>query len=261
MNCPESRRWLSAEIDRELDAVHSLELSRHLQTCPACAAEQQALQAVRRALQNEALAYRAPAAVRQEIGRFVRELAAEEAGERSAAREPVLRARLGADFWTRLWRYSTLGAAALALLLVLLRPAGPSAHDQRVQELVASHIRSLQAEHLMDVASSDQHTVKPWFDGKVDFAPVVKDWAAENYPLIGGRLDYVGGRSVAALVYRHSKHYINVFVWPVQPTPAAGSESFQGYAIVTRAQGGLAYYFVSDLNAVELGAFADRFFQ
>src|SRR4029078_5320611 len=109
-----------------------------------------------------------------------------------------------------------------------------------LNQAVATHVRSLMVEHLTDVASTDQHTVKPWFDGKLDFAPEVKDFAAQGFPLAGGRLDYLNGRVVAALVYRRNKHYINVFVWP----PASGGsgklivEKRRGYVVINRERGG-----------------------
>jgi len=142
------------------------------------------------------------------------------------------------------------------LLVIFLRPAGISAHDAFLNEVIASHVRSLQAEHLTDVVSSDQHTVKPWFDGKIDFAPDVKDFAAQGFPLVGGRLDYLDGRAVAALVYRHNKHFINVFVWPATDAMKPETEMRRGYAIINCATNGLHYCLVSDLNPTELGELA-----
>src|SRR6185436_17555679 len=119
-----------------------------------------------------------------------------------------------------------------------------------LNEAVASHVRSLMVEHLTDVASSDQHTVKPWFNGKVDFAPDVKDFTAQGFPLVGGRLDYLNGRTVAVLVYQRNKHFINVFV---SPTESSGRgkltlEKRRGYSVINRETGGLHYCLVSDLN-------------
>jgi anti-sigma factor RsiW len=126
------------------------------------------------------------------------------------------------------------------------------------REVVSSHIRSLMASHLMDVASTDQHTVKPWFNGKLDFSPPVSDFSTSGYPLIGGRLDYLRGRPVAALVYQRRKHFINVFAWPDEET--ADSETHprtqQGYHVIHETHGGMAYWIVSDLNPEELSAFA-----
>jgi anti-sigma factor RsiW len=156
-----------------------------------------------------------------------------------------------------LWNSVAFGATAFALLAVIIRP-GVNESDQLMGEAVSSHVRSLMADHLTDVSSSDQHTVKPWFNGKLDFAPNVKDFAAQGCPLVGGRLDYLGGRPVAALVYRHNKHFINVFVWPAgnAATGRSGVEHRRGYAIMTREAEGLRYCLVSDLNQQELVEFA-----
>jgi len=130
-----------------------------------------------------------------------------------------------------------------------------------LNEAVASHVRSLMVEHLTDVASSDQHTVKPWFNGKLDFAPDVKDFAAQGFPLVGGRLDFLNGRAVAALVYRRNTHFINVFVWPATNTGSGKSalENRRGYFVINREANGLHYSLVSDLNEKELAELANLF--
>ena len=160
-----------------------------------------------------------------------------------------------------LWKFLAFGATASAVLAILLPPASNSERDQLLNEAVASHVRSLMAEHLTDVASSDQHTVKPWFNGRLDFAPEVKDFAAHGFPLVGGRLDYFNGRAVAALVYRRNKHFINVFVWPVQNTGNGTSDlqKHRGYSVINRDADGLRYCVVSDLNQKELAEFANLF--
>jgi len=154
------------------------------------------------------------------------------------------------------WQWLALGATAFAALTLLLRPSGMSEGEQIANEAVASHVRSLMAEHLTDVASSDQHTVKPWFNGKLDFAPDVKDFAAQGFPMVGGRLDYLDGRAVAALVYRRNKHFINVFVWPPKNAGASITEHLRGYSVIHRDANGLHYCLVSDLNEKELAEFA-----
>jgi anti-sigma factor RsiW len=132
------------------------------------------------------------------------------------------------------------------------------ANDEIVREAVSGHVRSLMASHLTDVASTDQHTVKPWFSGKVDFSPPVTDFAAADYPLIGGRLDYLQSHPVAALVYMHRKHVINVFVWPQAGAPDGFTPAvtLQGYHVIHAVHGGMTFWVVSDLNSAELATFA-----
>ena len=131
---------------------------------------------------------------------------------------------------------------------------GPLVED----EIVAGHVRSLLANHLTDVATSNQHVVKPWFNGRIDFSPPVVDLAATGFPLVGGRVDYIGGRVVAALVYRRSGHAINLFVWPAE-TPPEGPSQHDGYNLLRWSAGGLAYWAISDLNPEELRDFESQF--
>jgi anti-sigma factor RsiW len=141
---------------------------------------------------------------------------------------------------------------AIAAGVVLLLPAS----DELADQTVASHIRALQPGHLTDVLSSDQHTVKPWFDGRIDYAPPVRDFAADGFPLVGGRLDFLGGRAVAALVYRRDKHIIDLYVRPATTDAGAASAVVNGYNVLGWTAGGMRFTAVSDLNARELAAFA-----
>jgi anti-sigma factor RsiW len=156
------------------------------------------------------------------------------------------------------------GAAALATaaciticLLSFQLGRVSQADDTLANEVVSSHVRSLMASHLSDVISTDQHTVKPWFEGKLDFGPVVKDFAAQNFALTGGRLDYIGERAVAALVYKHGKHFVNVFEWPAPGGDSAPKlRSQRGFQIFSWQKNGLVFWLVSDVNAADLQEFA-----
>jgi anti-sigma factor RsiW len=246
MNCAESRLFLHAHADGELDVANGLELERHLRTCAACASEQKSVNSLKAALRQSSLRYDAPDWLRKEVRRMAR-------ASGNETRPRLFQSLL-------LWKSLAFGATAAAVLAILLLP-GITGRDQMLNEAVASHVRSLMAEHLTDVASSDQHTVKPWFNGKLDFAPDVKDFATEGFPLVGGRLDYLNGRPVAALVYRRNKHFINVFIWPAGHTGGGtvAIEHRRGYSVLNREANGLHYCLVSDLNESELAELANLF--
>jgi anti-sigma factor RsiW len=238
VDCDELRPLLPGYADGELDLIHILQVERHLGDCPACSEELQRQQALRQALRDPALYHRAPPGLAERV--------------RSALPRPV-RPRA----WrTSRWRWAALAAAvAVAVLLpwgVVRLAALSSAADQKAEEVVACHIRSLMAEHLLDIASSNRHVVKPWFAGKVDFAPPVQDLKEDGYPLRGGRLDYLGGRKAAALVYERHGHVINVFVQPAPGAEAPRGLERQGYHLFRWSEGGLSFWVVSDLNEQEL---------
>lgn len=230
-----------ADFDAELDAAQAAEMEAHRAGCPVCEAAYTELRRTRDALREGDLYRRAPGDLRRKL-----------AAVHGAA--PVPAPRLQVAWWRRPAANFSLGAAvAAALLLLILSPAQQSMVDQ----IVAGHVRALQPGHLEDVVSTDRHTVKPWFDGKLDFAPPVKDLADGGFPLEGARLDYVGGRAVAALVYEHNKHPINLFVWPGaggrDGNPAFTERS--GYNLVHWIQDGMAIWVISDLATVELDEF------
>jgi anti-sigma factor RsiW len=236
MNCIELRPMFQAYIDNELDLVRSLDVEHHLKECARCAAARNSLLALRSALQQTGLSYSAPASLYHKVRRIA-------APEREEVKTPR---RIN---WLPWMGFSV---AAFAALLLFVHPAGMSDNEVLMNDAVNSHVRSLMVNHLMDVVSTDQHTVKPWFNGKIDFAPDVKDFASQGFPLVGGRLDYLDGRTVAALIYHRNKHIINVFVWPAAGNEPSGTESLHGYSVINREAKGLHYCLVSDLNPQEL---------
>jgi anti-sigma factor RsiW len=219
----------------------------HLRTCPACALASSNLQNVKKAVKHQAPYFNAPADLRRTVKAQLSALVGEPAR----------------PFWQWNWltgATSGLAVACLALLLIV-EVGRPSAQQQLAQEIESSHFRSLMGNHLMDVISTDQHTVKPWFTGKLDFAPPVKDLAAQEFPLAGGRLDYVNGRDVAALVFKRHDHKINLFIWPVKESDSAPAPltPIKGFNLVHWAHGQMDFWAVSDLNEKELLEFAQAY--
>jgi anti-sigma factor RsiW len=257
VSCKLTQRFVPGYLDGELDLSRTIEMETHLQVCAECARELERQQALRAALQRSSLAYAAPEAVRQRIQSSLRAAASAEAPERTSGWHPFQFLRpLPFLRWAGAFAVLALCAVtAWQYLPGLVR--GPASDRQLAAEVLTSHVRSLEANHLMDVASTDQHTVNPWFDGKLDFSPPVEDLASDGFPLVGGRLDYLEGRQVAALVYQRRKHFINVFVWP----DAAGSSSNQtiqpqqGYNMMRWSRGGFQFWAVSDVNAQDLADF------
>ncbi len=244
MSCSQAQS-LHGYFDGERDAVRAAEFEAHLQACPACAQALAALQRLRRVLGAADLYARAPASLRARVRAELPPSSA--AGAPRAAR----------------WR-SLAAAASLVLVSFGLGRTVPAWRDDVAErelprQVLDAHLRSLQLTHLTDVASTDQHTVKPWFVGKLDFAPAVVDLASHGFPLVGGRLDVVGGQSVAALVYARRRHVINVFVWPSEKSDAAlraGAE--RGYAWIRWRRSGMRFWAVSDVAAADLEQFARR---
>jgi anti-sigma factor RsiW len=251
MDCTQSRTLMSAYLDNELDAAGALSIEQHMATCPACAAALAQMRGLGSAIREHAPAYSAPAHLRQSIRSAIR------AAHGAKPAPPRKRA------WSSLpWAWINLGLAgaastafALTLALYLGQPSGSERLDE---EIVASHFRSLMPEHLADVASSDQHTVKPWFNGRLDFSPPVLDLAPQGFALVGGRLDYVNHRPVAALAYRHRKHILNLYVWPQRDAPdsAPRPSSRQGFQLLHWSRDGMRYTAVSDIGQQDLMQFA-----
>lgn len=235
---------LPAYVDQELGIVDALAVERHLASCAACRSEVAEQRGASARIRAGAAYVEAPAALRARINAAL------------PGKRPAAHPRAG---WLQsLWAPA---AAGLAFLLVLawgvnLYRMVPSPQQKLAEELVADHVRSLQVDHLTDVASTDQHTVKPWFLGKLDFAPPVTDLAAQGFPLVGGRLDYLENRNVAVLVYRRNRHPINLYVWPGAELPATPQAArAQGYHLVRWSAGGMNYSAVSDVAEPDLMQF------
>ncbi len=246
MNCQEIETLKHAYADRELDLVRTTEIEHHLSDCRACSQAYANIRALGSALQSADLYFQAPAQLKRRI-------------RASLPNEATSSPTRPFDWWQWLkWGIPVAGTALIAFLLAtgLTRP---STDERLAQEVTASHVRSLMAAHLTDVASSDQHTVKPWFDGKIDFAPPVKDLAAQGFPLVGGRLDYLQNRQVAALIYQRQKHLVNLFIWPAPRSSNTTEKSAvrQGYNLIHWNGSGMTFWAVSDLNAAELREFAE----
>jgi len=243
MTCEEAEILLHALIDGELDAGHAREVEAHVANCPRCAAELAAYREMGRAVATADLRYAAPAALRARIEAALPQT-------RQPSRRAVLRGfAMGS---------AVSALAATGLVAIVLRQDD----QQRIlSEVVSAHLRSLQAGHLTDVLSTDQHTVKPWFNGKLDVAPPVIDLTAQGFTLVGGRLDYVDARAIGAVVYRRRQHVINLFVAqtasPEHRPPR--TETMQGFNCRRWSNRGLNFWAVSDLGADELAEFVDKF--
>ncbi len=244
MDCQDARTLIDGYFDGELDVIRNLEIERHLKECALCSQRYKGHQALRNGIKAEGLYFKLPEDLERRIQLSLRKAAKAEKVDR------VLR-----------WRWLNLAApiAAAAILVLALVPLlkAPSADDFLAREVLASHVRSLMANHLSDVASSDRHTVKPWFNGKLDFSPPVEDLSQQGFPLIGGRLDYLNNRPVAALIYHRQKHIINVFIWPAPESKDSGTkkETRQGYHLFHWTRSGMTCWAVSDLEESQLQEF------
>ncbi|MFL4976494.1 MAG: anti-sigma factor family protein [Microvirga sp.] len=251
-SCAEVRSVMHGLLDGELDPANALRCEEHLTGCPECASEYRTFQALRRAIRTGDASHPAPEALRS---RVLQALDAEAERPRlPAAGRPAPARPLGR--WIAAG--SALALAASLTLFVAVPLRGPDLEN----ELVSGHVRSLLADHLTDIKTSDQHVVKPWFAGKLDFSPPVVDLASSGFPLVGGRLEYLSGRVIAALVFRRGEHAINLFIAPAADKgPAAlrsDTLSRDGYHILHWTAGGMSFWAVSDLNAAELHEFATR---
>jgi mycothiol system anti-sigma-R factor len=269
MNCEEAIKLMDGYLDGELDPMTSQRIEEHLRECHKCEQAYEADTALAHAISRGAPYYKAPTELRQRIQSSLRDIIGVSAS-RSAAREN--RALLTSPRAERRlvlpeipWNWLALAAAIILAAIIassFLPRLRPRNSDQLLAtQLIASHVRSLMANHLTDIGSSDQHTVKPWLDTKLDFAPPVADLSSEGFPLIGGRLDYLDNRPVAALVYERRKHFINLFVWPAASDEAKAPKTItrQGYQLLHWADSDFNYWAVSDVNVNDLQLFKQQF--
>jgi anti-sigma factor RsiW len=242
MACERADTLVHGYFDNELDALRAAEFENHLEECSECVAALDALQSLRSTI-NVAQPYeKMPAAFRKKILADLH------------VKSPTVIAPSRA---TTNWGWLAMAAAFLLLIYGGWRVASVNHGDSRetlmASKIVDAHLRSLQPGHLEDVISTDQHTVKPWFDGKIDFAPPVRDFTEQGFPLQGGRLDVVDNRTVAALVYGRRKHVVNVFIWPTsEKDTAPRTGSIQGYQWIDWRKQGMEFYAVSDAAAPDL---------
>ena len=251
MMCDDAGLLLHAYLDDELDAASSAAMARHLHECSACKSRYETYAIMQKALSEPTLYRRAPDALRAQW---------------TTPAAPPAPSRVTPITVRRRTPVAFAAAAGFAAAVLLSVPAwlhwlpARGADDAIVAQAISGHVRSLQGEHLMDVVSTDQHTVKPWFEGKLDFSPRVKDLAAEGFPLAGGRLDALEGHSVAALIYKRRLHVINLFQWPAESGQAAQVVTQEhGYTVIRWTGDGMHYVVISDVNEGDLKQFVLAF--
>jgi anti-sigma factor RsiW len=246
MNCKTTLQLLNGFIDDELDLMNHLQIEEHLQKCSKCKQEANNLRAIKAAAADSSLYFKASAGFQEKI----------QASLRKNQNAPTESSKV------RVLQWQWLAFAGLTILVIvfgaLFFQKDSNNEELLAKEIVSGHIRSLMANHLTDVLSTDKHTVKPWFDGKLDFSPPVSDLTSQGFPLSGGRIDYVGNRPVAALVYQRKLHFINLFVFPSEASSDSGNKMFvrQGYNLITWTKSGMTFWVISDLNLGELQEFS-----
>lgn len=245
---------LHAFIDGELDLVRAADLEAHLAGCPDCRAEMERVRGVRQLIGRDGVRFKMPEEVRAQV---LTALSREQAAGIPAQRRVETASPWGRFFrFVRDWSFVPSLAALAASAMLFVNAPAPELGIQ--DQLLASHVQSMLADHLVDVQTSNQHTVKPWFNGRIDFSPPVNDLAKDGFPLVGGRVDYIGGRVVAALVYRRNGHVINLFIWPQASGRQTDSEH-DGYNMAEWSANGLVFWAVSDVSAGDLAAFRSSF--
>lgn len=271
MNCNEIRNLMDAYLDGELDPVISQKVEQHLRECGQCEQAYEVETAMAHAISQTAPYYKAPSELRERIQFSLRQAIGATSDRGAAEADPLsvrrpAAAQGGASFEMP-WNWLALAAAVVLAAIIgstlLPRLRQPGSDQFLATQLIASHVRSLMANHLTDVPSSDQHTVKPWLDTKLDFAAPVVDLSGDGFPLIGGRLDYLDNHSAAALVYQRRKHFINLFIWPTTPSDSKAQPivARQGYHLLHWSDSDFTYWAVSDVNISDLENFKQLFQQ
>jgi anti-sigma factor RsiW len=269
MDCTQTQSLLHGYVDAELDPASVMAVDQHLQSCMACKKLYAQCSPLRSAVRQHASYYAAPAALRERIRAKIG----------TPAIVPSPKTDKHRPQWFQLGRWLQLGTAsastavkdrsrwlqlgtavaatAAVTWMAALQLHGPSPDEAISEQVVAGYARSVLSSHITDVATSDRHTVKPWLSGKLDFSPPVMDLAAAGFPLVGGRLDYLDNRPVAALVYRHRQHLINLFVWPYSKSdkPAMQTLSKHGYHLLHWTDAGMTYWAISDVDPADLKTF------
>jgi anti-sigma factor RsiW len=244
MTCRETKPLLNAYVDGELDSSGSLAVETHMQGCDSCLREVDDLHRLASAIESGSLRYKAPTHLKKKL--------------RGTIRAAHLEPRSSIFSWSWVSIPATLVLIVAFTWILTTHRVKTSEDTALVNDIVSSHIRSMMANHVTDVPSSDSHTVKPWFSGKLDYSPPTKDLTEQGFPLIGGRLDYLENRPVAALVYRRNQHVINLFVWPSNTATRHKEQmSRQGYNVIHWTDSGMTYWLISELNLPELNECAD----
>ena len=268
VTCEEVQELIHGFIDGELGLVPTLEIEDHLGECETCRSEHQGQLNLRTLVREGARYFNAPELTARTVGAALRGrpwLGLRGSGSGGVGLANTIQNHGRPRRVAPTVRSQILAIAAMVILALSgvlsysIFSARSQSHndDLLAQEVVSSHVRSMMLNHLVDVPSSDQHTVKPWFNGKLDFAPEVKDLVDQGFPLVGGRLDYIDNRTVAALVYQRRKHSINLFIWPSTRSDQAEQQfSNHGYNIIHWTRSGASYWAVSDVNSADLGEFA-----
>ena len=241
MSCRETKDLLNAYVDGELDSASSLGVEKHIKGCESCFTDVENMRALTSAIHNGALRFNAPKTLKRNVAAAIRKV------------NPQTRSAFFS--WRWVTAFASIVLIVAATWTISTQRAASREQAQFVSEIISSHVRSLMANHITDVASSDSHTVKPWFSGKLDYSPPATDLTDRGFRLVGGRLDYIDGRPVAAVVYQRSQHFINLFVWPSSSGPAADGEgelTRQGYNVIHWSKSGMNYWLISELNLAEL---------